>query len=40
MKDPPKCEVTMPKGDKTNNGKRKLVTQITGKKARNLNKKK
>jgi hypothetical protein len=40
MKDPPQCEVTMPRGDKNNNGKRKLVTQITGKKARKLSKKK
>jgi hypothetical protein len=30
----------MLRGDKNNNGKRKLVTQITGKKARNLSKKK
>jgi hypothetical protein len=35
-----KCEVTMPRGDKTNNGKRKPLTQITGKKARKLSKKK
>jgi hypothetical protein len=40
MKDPPQCEVTMPRGDRKNNGKRKPVTQITGKKARNLSKKK
>jgi hypothetical protein len=26
MKDPPQCEVTMPRGDKNNNGKRKPVT--------------
>jgi hypothetical protein len=30
----------MPRGDKNNNGKRKLVTQISGNKARNLNKNK
>jgi hypothetical protein len=30
----------MPRGDKINNGKRKPVTQITGKKSRNLSKKK
>jgi hypothetical protein len=30
----------MPRGDKNNNGKRKPVTQITGKKARKLSKKK
>jgi hypothetical protein len=30
----------MQRGDKNNNGKRKPVTQITGKKARNLSKKK
>jgi hypothetical protein len=40
MKYPPQCEVTMPRGDKNNNGKRKLVTQIIEKKARKLNKKK
>jgi hypothetical protein len=40
MKDPPQCKVTMPRGDKNNNGKRKPVTHITGKKARNLSKKK
>jgi hypothetical protein len=40
MKDPPQYEVTMPRGDKNNNGKRKPVTQITGKKSRKLNKKK
>jgi hypothetical protein len=40
MKDPPQCEVTIPRGDKNNNGKRKPVTQITGKKARKLSKKK
>jgi hypothetical protein len=40
IKYPPQCEVTMPREDKNNNGKRKLVTQIIGKKARNLGKKK
>jgi hypothetical protein len=40
MKDPPQCEVTMPKGDKNNNGKRKPVTQITRKKSGKINKKK
>jgi hypothetical protein len=40
MKEPPQCEVTMPRGDKNNNGKRKPVTWITGKKSRNLSKKK
>jgi hypothetical protein len=39
-KDLQKCEVTMPRGDKNNNGKRKPLTQITGKKARKLSKKK
>jgi hypothetical protein len=33
-------EVTMPRGDKNQNGKRNTETQITRKKARNLNKKK
>jgi hypothetical protein len=40
LKDPPQCEVTMPRGDKNNNGKRKLVTHIIGKKAKKLSKKK
>jgi hypothetical protein len=40
MKDPPQCEFNIPIGDKKNNGKRKPVTQITGKKARKVNKKK
>jgi hypothetical protein len=40
MNDPLQCEVTMPRGDKNNNGKRKPVTQITGKKAKKINKKK
>jgi hypothetical protein len=34
------CEVTIPKGDKNQNGKRKPVTHSIGKKARNLSKKK
>jgi hypothetical protein len=33
-------EVTMPRGDKNQNGKRNIETQIIGKKARNLSKKK
>jgi hypothetical protein len=33
-------KVTMPRGDKNQNVKRNTETQITGKKARNLNKKK
>jgi hypothetical protein len=40
LNDPQQYEVTMPRGDKNDNGKRKPVTQIIGKKARNLNKKK
>jgi hypothetical protein len=40
MKEPPQCEVTMPRGDKNDNGKRKPVTQISGKKDRKFNKKK
>ena len=40
VKDPQQCEVTMSRGDKNMNGKRNLETQITGKKARNLDKKK
>jgi ribosomal protein RSM22 (predicted rRNA methylase) len=39
-KDHQQSEVTMPIGDKNQNGKRNLVTQITGKKARKLSKKK
>jgi hypothetical protein len=39
MKDPPQCEVIMPRRDKNDNGKRKPVIQIPGKKARKLNKK-
>jgi hypothetical protein len=34
------CEVTMLREDKNTNGKRNLETQITGKKARKLSKKK
>jgi hypothetical protein len=40
LKDPQQCEVTMLRGDKNKNGKRHPVTQITGKKARKLSKKK
>jgi hypothetical protein len=40
MKDHQQREVTMPRGDKNQNGKRNPVTQITGKKARKLSKKK
>jgi hypothetical protein len=40
MKDPPQCEFTMSRGDKNDNGKSKLVTQISGKKSRKLSKKK
>jgi hypothetical protein len=40
MNDPHQCEVTMPREDKNNNGKRKPMTRITGKKVRKLNKKK
>jgi hypothetical protein len=40
VKYPQQCEVTMPRGDKNVNGKRNPVTQITGKKKRNLSKKK
>jgi hypothetical protein len=40
MKDSPQCEFTMPRGDQNNNGKRKPVTHITGKKSKNLSKKK
>jgi hypothetical protein len=40
MKDHQQCEVTMPREDKNQNGKRNPVTQITGKKARKLSKKK
>jgi hypothetical protein len=40
MKGHPQCEVTMPRGDKNNNGKRKPMTQISRNKAINLNKKK
>jgi hypothetical protein len=40
VKDPQHCEVTMPRGDKNKNEKMNPVTQITGKKARNVSKKK
>jgi hypothetical protein len=40
MKDPQQCEVTMPRGDKKNNGKRNREMQITEKKYRKLSKKK
>jgi hypothetical protein len=39
MKDPSQCEVIIPIGDKNDNGKRKLVIQIIGKKARKISKK-
>ena len=39
MKDPPQCEVIMPRGDKNDNGKRKPVIRITLKKTRKLIKK-
>ena len=39
-KDHHQREGTMPRGDKNQNGKRNTKMQITGKKARNLNKKK
>jgi hypothetical protein len=40
LKDPQQCEVTMLREYKNKNGKRNPVTQITGKKARKLDKKK
>jgi hypothetical protein len=40
VKIPQQCEVTMPKGDKNKNGNRNPETQLTGKKSRNLSKKK
>jgi hypothetical protein len=40
MKDHQQREVIMPREDKNQNGKRNPVTQITGKKARKLSKKK
>jgi hypothetical protein len=40
VKDPHRCEFTMLREDKNKNGKRNPETQITGKKARNLSKKK
>jgi hypothetical protein len=39
-KDHQQCEVTMPKGDKNQNGRRNIETWITRKKARKLSKKK
>jgi hypothetical protein len=39
MKGSQQREVTMPKGDKNQNGKRNTETEITGKKARKLRKK-
>jgi hypothetical protein len=39
MKESQQCEVTMPKEDKNQNGKRNTETKITGKKARKLSKK-
>jgi hypothetical protein len=40
LKDPQQCEVTILRKNKNKNGKRNPVTQITGKKARKLSKKK
>jgi hypothetical protein len=40
LKDPRQCEFTTLREDQNKNGKRNPVTQITGKKARNLSKKK
>ena len=40
VKYPQQCQVTIPRGDKNKNGNRNPETQITGKKARNLSKKK
>jgi hypothetical protein len=39
MKNPPQCEVIMPRGDNNDNGKRKPMIQITGKKVIKLKKK-
>jgi hypothetical protein len=39
MQDPPQCKVIIPRGDKNDNGKRKTMIQITGKKAKKLSKK-
>jgi hypothetical protein len=39
-KDHQQCEVTTPREDQNQNGKRNIETKITGKKARNINKKK
>jgi hypothetical protein len=38
-KEPHQCEVTMSREDKTQNGKRMTETNLTGKKARKLSKK-
>jgi hypothetical protein len=38
-KESQQCEVTMPRGDKNQNGKRNTETKLTGKKARKLIKK-
>jgi hypothetical protein len=40
MKYHPQCEVSMSRGDKNDNGKRKPVIHISGNKARKLSKKK
>jgi hypothetical protein len=40
LNDPQQCEVTMLREDTNKNRKRNLVTQITGKKAKNLSKRK
>jgi hypothetical protein len=40
LKDPQQCKVTLLRENKNENGKRKLETQITGKKERKLSKKK
>jgi hypothetical protein len=39
MKESQQCEVTMPKGDMNQNGKRNTKMKITGKKVRNINRK-
>jgi hypothetical protein len=40
LKDPQQCKFTMLRADKNKNGKRNPATQITGKKERNISKKK
>jgi hypothetical protein len=40
VKDPQKCEVTILRENKNKNGKRNPMTQVTGKKDKNLSKKK